>query len=237
VGRGGGSPRDDASTGPENPSDDAKRIVERGYDAIADRFDRWQRAIDDSTRLGRVEALLELLPERPDVLELGSGAGVRSTQILAERGRLMGVDLSAEQVRRARSRIPAARFVHGDLMTVELPAESFDAVVSFYVLNNLPREELSGLLHRVVAWLRPGGYFLASLPQSDNPGWRGEWLGTEMFFSGYEPAVTLRLAREAGLEVLDEGYETMLEPEDREGDIGPAVVPGRWLWLLARRPR
>jgi SAM-dependent methyltransferase len=211
--------------------------VERGYDAIADRFDHWQRAIDDSTRLARVYALLDLLPDRPDVLELGSGAGVRSTRILAERGRLTGVDLSAEQVRRARSRIPAARFVHGDLMTVELPAESFDAVVSFYVLNNLPREELGPLLHRVVAWLRPGGYFLASLPQSDNPGWRGAWLGTDMFFSGYEPAVTLRLAREAGLEVLDEGYETMLEPEDREGEIGPAVVPGRWLWLLARRPR
>jgi SAM-dependent methyltransferase len=228
----------DASTqGPPPAGDPRKRVVERGYDAIADRFAEWQRAIDDSVRLERVAALLELLPERPDVLELGSGAGVRSTQILAERGRLTGIDLSAEQVSRARSRIPAATFVHGDVMTVELPAGSFDAVVSFYVLNNLPREELAPLLQRVVFWLRPGGCFLASLPQSDNPGWRGEWLGVEMYFSGHESAVTLRLAQEAGLQIVEEAYETMLEPEFRaDGRIGPEYAPVRWLWLLARKP-
>jgi hypothetical protein len=36
---------------------------------------------------------------------------------------------------------------------------------------------------------------------------------------------------------VDEGYETMLEPEYRDGCIGPASAPVRWLWLLARKPR
>jgi SAM-dependent methyltransferase len=226
----------DASTG-SSARDPRKRVVERGYDAIADRFDEWQRMIDDSVRLERVAALLELLPERPDVLELGSGAGVRSTQILAERGRLTGVDLSREQVRRARRRVPGATFVHGDVTTVELPPEAFDAVVSFYVLNHLPREQFGPLLHRVIAWLRPGGYFLASLPEGDNPGAREEWLGIETYFSGYEPRVTRRLAQEAGLEIVEEDYETMVEPEYHEdGRIGPESYSVRWLWLLARKP-
>ena len=230
----------DACTGPESAAgrDPRKRIVERGYDVIADRFAEWQAAIDDSVRLERVHALLELLPERPDVLELGSGAGVESSRILAARGRLTGIDISAEQVRRARARIPAARFLHADVSTVELPRASFDAVVSFYVLNNLPRDELGRLFGRVAGWLRPGGLFLASLPQSDNPGWRGEWLGAEMFFAGYEPEQTRRLVRAAGLELLDERYETMLEPElHADGRIGPRYEPVRWLWLLARNPR
>jgi cyclopropane fatty-acyl-phospholipid synthase-like methyltransferase len=145
--------------------------------------------------------------------------------MLAERGRLTGIDLSREQLRRAAERLPAATLIHGDFTGVELPAENFDAVVSLYVLNNLPQEELGPLLERIATWLRPGGWFLASLPSSENPGWRGEWLGTEMFFAGCDPETNSRLAAEAGLEVVRDELETMIEPE---GEV-------RWQWLLARR--
>jgi SAM-dependent methyltransferase len=203
---------------------DPKEIVERGYDAIADRFAAWQAQIPDETRLRWLDELLELLPERPDVLELGVGAGVESSRILAERGQLTGVDLSREQLRRARERLPGATLIHGDFTEVELPQASFDAVVSFYVLNNLPQDELGPLLLRVAGWLRPGGWFLASLPSSDNPGWRGEWLGAEMYFAGCDPETNLRLTEEAGLEIVRDERETMVEPE---GEV-------RWHWLLAR---
>jgi len=205
---------------------DPKKIVERGYDAIADRFAAWQVQISDEARLGWLHDLLELLPERPDVLELGVGAGVESSRILAERGRLTGVDLSREQLKRARERLPGATLIHGDFTKVELPPASFDAVVSFYVLNNLPQDELGPLLQRVVGWLRPGGWFLASLPSSDNPGWRGEWLGTEMYFAGCDPEASRRLTQAAGLEIARDELEVMVEPE---GEV-------RWHWLLARLP-
>jgi cyclopropane fatty-acyl-phospholipid synthase-like methyltransferase len=201
-----------------------------------DTFAEWQRATQGSERLERLDDLLRRLPLQPYVLELGSGAGVRSTRVLAERGRLTGVDISSEQVKRARERLPEARFIHGDVMAVELMPESFDAVVSFYVLNNLPREQLGPLFERVRGWLRPGGWLLASLPATDNPGWRGEWLGVEMFFSGYDAETTLRLAREAGLEVVENSIETMLEPDWEEGRVGTSYGEVRWLWLLAQRP-
>jgi len=204
---------------------DPKRIVELGYDAIADRFAEWQSRISDDSRLRYLGDLLELLPESPDVLELGVGAGVESSRTLAQRGRLTGVDLSREQLRRARERLPGATLIHGDFTAVELPQAGFDGVVSFYVLNNLPQDELGPLLRRVAGWLRPGGWFLASLPSSDNPGWRGEWLGTEMYFAGCDPKTNRRLTEEAGLEVVRDELETMVEPE---GEV-------RWQWLLARR--
>jgi cyclopropane fatty-acyl-phospholipid synthase-like methyltransferase len=206
-------------------SDDPKRIVEHGYDAIADRFAAWQRRISDETRLRYLADLLDLLPERPVVLELGVGAGVQSSRILAERGRLIGVDLSREQLRRAREHLPGATLIHCDVTAVELPPANFDAVVSFYVLNHVPQEELAPLLGRVARWLRAGGWFLASFPSSDNPGWRGDWLGTEMYFAGCDPATNRRLAEEAGLDVARDEVETMIEPE---GEV-------RWQWLLARR--
>jgi hypothetical protein len=53
----------------ERPQD----VVARGYDAGADAYDAWQRQITGSDRFERVEELLALLPERPDVLELDPG--------------------------------------------------------------------------------------------------------------------------------------------------------------------
>ena len=204
---------------------DPLEIVERGYDAIADGFAAWQTQIEDAARLERLDELLSLLPERPEVLELGIGAGVASSRIVAERGRLTGVDVSREQLRRARERLPSARLVHGSFTELELAGGSFDAVVAFYVLNHVPQQALGPLLERVAGWLRPGGLFLATFPTADNPGWVGEWLGTQMFFAGSAPATNRRLVEDAGLEVVREVVETMDEPE---GEV-------RWQWLLARR--
>jgi cyclopropane fatty-acyl-phospholipid synthase-like methyltransferase len=208
--------------------DDVKRVIETGYDAMADRFAAWQQEIEGSTQIERVEALLTLLPDEPAILELGVGAGVQSSRLLAERGRLTGVDISAEQLGRARKRIPGATFLHGDFTELELEPESFDAVVAAYVLNHVPQEELGPLLERVEAWLRPGGHFLATFPTSDNPGWTGEWLGVEMFFAGFPPEENRSLVELAGLEVIQDEIETSIEPEP-DGEA-------RFQWLLARKP-
>ncbi len=51
--------------------DDPKHVVERGYDAIANRFAAWQARISDETRLRYVADLLELLPNRRLAEEAG----------------------------------------------------------------------------------------------------------------------------------------------------------------------
>ena len=206
--------------------DDPKRVIERGYDEMAERFAGWQRRITGSDRLVWVDDLIGRLPQQPDVLELGVGAGVRSSRLLAERGRLTGVDVSREQLRRARERIPSVTLLHADFTELALDAESFDAVVALYVLNHVPQQRLGPLLGDVARWLRPRGLFLGVFPTSDNPGWFGDFLGVEMFFAGFAPATNRRLVEEAGLEVLRDELEVTVEPEYGEA---------RWQWLLAQR--
>ena len=205
---------------------DAGEIVAAGYDAMADRFAAWQRQIGGMSGRERVERLLPLMPDEPDVLELGVGAGVEASQLLAERGRLTGVDVSGEQLRRARERLPGATLIHGDFLAVDFRAASFDAVVAIYVLNHVPRDRHRELLGRLAGWLRPGGYFYGSFGATNNPDWRGEWLGVAMFFSGHLPEVTRHLLGEAGLELVEDEMETIQEPE---GEVD-------FLWVLARRP-
>lgn len=210
-------------------STDPKQIVATGYDAIADRFADWQAQIVGSTRDERVAALLAALPGSADVLELGCGAGVDSTLLLADRARLLGVDISSEQIRRARRQVQNAEFICADLSDVEFADASFDAVVSIYVFNHLPRADVPPLLKRIARWLRPRGALLATFSargEDDEP-WVGEWLGVEMFFDGEPTDVVLGHVRAAGLAVEQSDVERIVEPDHGEG---------RFFWVLARKP-
>ena len=171
--------------------------------------------------------LIERLPDGAGVLELGCGAAVDSTRLLATRGHLTGVDISAGQLRRARERLPNGTFIQGDITRVEFTPESFDAVVALFVLAHVPRDELPPLLQSVARWLRPGGHFLATM------GVRGvgetveDWLGVPMFFSSISSDESRRLVRDAGLELVHDEVVTQDEP-------GHGAIS--FLWVLARRP-
>jgi SAM-dependent methyltransferase len=202
-------------------------IVASGYDRIADRYLAWSALRPSAARLRALELADALIPAGADVLELGCGAGVPMTARLAVGRRLTGVDVSAEQLRRARRNVPGATFVQADLTQLDRPAASLDAVVAFYSLTHVPRERLPGLFERIATWLRPGGAFIASLGVEDDPGGVEDWLGVEMYFSQYSARVNRRLVEAAGLVV--EGADVISEPEDRHD--------ARFLWVVARVPR
>ena len=206
-------------------SDPRTSLVGAGYDAMADTWEDWSSRVTDDPRHDWLEELLAVLPPDARVVELGCGNGTRETHELASRTRLTCVDLSVEQLRRARARVPNAAFVHGDLASIEFDVGSLDAVAAFYVLNHVPRELLAPLFARIHDWLRPGGHLLATLGASDLPDWEGEWLGVPMFFSGHPPEVNLQLLRDAGFELVHEEAVTISEPEG-------AVA---FHWMLARR--
>jgi SAM-dependent methyltransferase len=51
---------------------------------------------------------------------------------------------------------------------MEWRPDSFDAVVAFYVFNHVPPGQFEPTLARLASWLRPGGFFAASLPGGDS---------------------------------------------------------------------
>jgi SAM-dependent methyltransferase len=209
-------------------SDSRSLLVGHGYDAIADRYAEWQRGVEGDPRRRFLDELGGRLPDGARVLELGCGAGIDS-RILAERFHVVGIDISAEQIARARQTVPAVEFVHGDFANVALAAGSFDGALAVYSLNHVPRELLGQLFASIRSWLVPGGVFLASLGADDTDEWIGEWLGTEMFFSGYPPETNRRLLRDAGFALEIDELVPMREPAP---DGFAEVV---FHWVLARR--
>jgi cyclopropane fatty-acyl-phospholipid synthase-like methyltransferase len=160
------------------------------------------------------------------VLDLGCGAGVPCTALLAERGEVVGVDLSSRQLQLARRNIRDARFIKSDMTTVEFSPASFDAVTAFCSVANVPRDQHGALFDRIAFWLRPGGHFLASLGYSADAGTVEDWLGTPMSFSSHDAETNRRLLAQAGLTVVVDEAVTMQEPEG-------AVT---FQWVIATRP-
>ena len=210
-------------------SDSPTRIVERGYDEIADSFVEWRDRIVDNPRAWWMEQLTTRLDDGARVLELGCGAGIPDTRILAQRFRVTGVDISYEQIRRARKNVPGAEFVAADFTTLELESATFGGVAAFYSFNHVPRDLLADMFERIHSWLVPDGLFLVALGTSDTEAWTGEWLGTTMYFSSYPPETNRRLLSDAGFDLLlDELVSTQEQEPEPDGEA-------TWQWVLARR--
>jgi SAM-dependent methyltransferase len=204
-----------------------KQIVEAGYDRIAERYSEWtgETLVDERERY--VALLWESLPDGAEILELGCATGVPTTRELVKRFAVTGVDISARNIALAKERVPEATFMQADITQLTLPPASFDAVIAFYTITHVPREEHAQLLRNIASWLRPGGLFVASMGAGDDPGTvEDDWLGAPMYFSAFDATTNRRLVREAGWELLSADEIT----GDEDGE------PVTFLWVVAHKP-
>lgn len=153
-------------------------------------------------------------------LDYGCGDGARYGRALRERGvDYRGFDISAAAVERARTLgLRAAVFRSGGV--TDLPAGSADVAVCFEVLEHL--QEPQAALAEIRRCLRPGGRALLSVPNAAFWTQRLEFLLTGFWCPGgspvtarrepwrdphirfFHPRMLARLARESGLEPVQE---------------------------------
>ena len=214
-------PTDDPA--PATDAAAARRLVRAGYD-VASRHYRGDDADLEMSGYGHwLRRLAARVPEGARVLDLGCGNGVPATRAMAERWRVTGVDVSPVQVARARTLVPDAAFVCGDMAEVEFAPASFDAVVAFYSIINVPVAEHAGLFGRIARWLAPGGWLLAVVGRDPwtgiEPDFRGS--GVPMFWSYADVHRYRRWLAEAGFAIAEEGRQPP------RGEPGFAVMLAR----------
>ena len=81
-------------------------------------------------------------------------------------------------------------FVEADFSELDFPADTFDAVTAFYSIMHVPRDRHLELFGKVLRWLKPGGLLLVSMSTIGGPDRTENWLGVEMFFSGFDARPT-----------------------------------------------
>ncbi|GAA4232765.1 class I SAM-dependent methyltransferase [Actinomadura meridiana] len=186
---------------------DPTDLVRSGYDALS----RHYRGDDETTeQYDRwLSDVLARLPERGNVLDIGCGCGVPMARSLAAAGhQVTGVDISDVQIERARSLVPGATFIRADATTLDLPPQSFDAVICLYALIHMPLDQQPHLIHNIARWLRPGGWLLATTGQDAWTGSQDNWLDgpATMWWSQADATTYRSWLTHSGLQVTDQQF-------------------------------
>ena len=188
----------------KNPKD----IVQQGYDKVSYTYredDPDQGSKTYQQYKSWVDELSEQLMAGDSVLDLGCGCGVPATDLLAQKFRVTGVDLSSVQIERAKELVPSTTFICGDMCALEFPSERFDAITCLYAIIHVPVEEQQELLVKMCSWLKPDGYLLLAAGHTAWTGKESNWLGVEggdMYWSQVDRATYIQWLEASGFVVL-----------------------------------
>jgi len=105
------------------------------------------------------------------LLSVGSGEGQLEIQMAPLVGQILGVEICEAAVKKARTRAKSANLTNlifqvGDIRNLEMPPNSFDAVLALGILHHLSESSIKNILKNSRSWLKPGGVFLSIDPSS-----------------------------------------------------------------------
>ena len=152
-----------------------------------------------------IEVLNGYLKDGSSVLELGMGPG-KDLDLLSEKYRATGSDLSNVFIERYRKEHPNADLLILDAVTIDTESR-FDCIYSNKVLMHLSREELKRSFERQIEVLNPGGLLFHSF-------WKGD---SEEFIEDlrfvYHDEISI-------MKFIGEGFEALEITEYSEMDDG-----------------
>ena len=181
---------------------DKKKVVRDGYNKIAEKYltERHAEIQDDITLLSKFVSFIE---ENDRVLDVGCGAGIPITKFLSEKFQVTGVDISGKQIELAKQNVPNGVFYCKDMTKLDFPDNYFGGMVAYYSIIHVPRNEQRGLFRNFYRMLKPNGVAILSLLNADNSSYvNNDFLGVEMFWSGYDAETNINILEEIGFEIL-----------------------------------
>lgn len=127
--------------------------------------DDYDRQLGFVSEYGK-DVLALLKPQRHEtILDLGCGTGDLTHDISRSGARVIGMDASADMVRRAEEKFPGIDFRIGDAQRFDLDV-AFDAVFSNAAFHWM--KDAEGVLRSVWHALKPGGRLVAEFGGKDN---------------------------------------------------------------------
>ena len=192
-----------------------KSDLQAGYDCVAEHyatefFEELKRKPFDCQLL---DQFAETVRGAGTVCELGCGPG-QVGRYLKDRGvEMCGVDLSPEMVRVAARLNPDISFSQGDMLALHFPDESLAAIVLFYSIIHIQREDVTRALKEMYRVLTQNGKVFLAFHGGAGEIHRDEWYGEEVsidfrLFEGAEMAGYLEAAGFKDVKIIErEPYE------------------------------
>ncbi|MFC2069944.1 class I SAM-dependent methyltransferase [Chloroflexota bacterium] len=192
--------------------DNPKKIVAEGYDSVTQPYLELIDSMGPRVRDKYLKVITDELPPGARILELGCGAGIPMTRVLSAHYRVIGVDISKEQLLLATRNVTEADFILGDMTRLGFNEAVFDAVAAFYSITHVPRDEHFQLLTDIYRMLKPGGLLVVTMGAGDTPdSIEHGWLGASMFFSHFDGDKNETLLTDAGFHIINATDEDEME--------------------------
>jgi len=197
-----------------------KELIKKGYDIIASRYILDRNKFKNDKYL---EKLDNLLKPASTILDLGCGVGKPVDKFLVDRGhQVTGIDFSSKMIELARGHVPEAKYLVRDISELKREEYRVDAVVSFYAIIHIPKENHRELFTKINSFLAEGGLILVTLGKEENEE-IGDFYGVEMYWSHYGSEQSREIIEEAGFEVIideidasgEESYHIILARKTR----------------------
>ena len=170
------------------------------YDLIATEFANMR----DSFYLEQkyLDLLLSYLQPNAHILDIGCGSGYPIATYLIEQGfKVTGVDGSKELLTIANQKCPGMHTVLGDIRTVKLN-NKFDALLEWWCLFHIPKEDHEKMITRFAKWIKPGGILEFTTGDEDYEHKSSDMLNQELAFYSLEPKVYEKHLKENGFKIL-----------------------------------
>ncbi len=183
-------------------------FVADSYDYTASVDD--EKQFNDSNLAELLETFAQLLrkqyKQRARVLAISCGAGWEANFLVARGFDLVGIDTSAEMLRRARNRVPGGKFLQMGIQNLRFPPqETFDAIWSTRTLIHVPRALVVDLLASWKRVLKPGGILGLGVNIGERNGWETNEArsGPPMFYHYFADGELEEALEAAGYHVVD----------------------------------
>lgn len=176
-----------------------KNKVKKGYNLIAHSYDQNRDQFKNEKYL---QKLNKLLKPKSTILDIGCGSGKPIANYFFQHNhKIIGIDISDEQIKLAKQNVPVGNFEVKDMSELKNNEYRVDAVVSFYAIFHIPKEEHLSLLKKINSFLPEKGFILITMGASE---WEGheDFFGVDMHWSHYGSKKNLDIVKMAGFKIL-----------------------------------
>jgi len=192
-----------------DPSQDAAGALDRSQQrasqarAIDQLVQQYDMAYPDRSEQIRAGAwLVERLGPGALVLDIGCGTGIPTARQLLDAGiRVVGIDISPAMIAAASAAVPEATMHNSDVL--DFTATGFDGAVAFFSLLMLPRSDILRALSVLRTAIKPGGYLLISMVETDLDDIPVKFLDADIRVSGYRREELHQVVEQAGFEIVE----------------------------------
>lgn len=174
-----------------------------------------EKQFNDSNLAEPLEAFAQLLrkhhKQRARVLAISCGAGWEANFLIARGFDLVGIDTSAEMLRRARNRASSGKFSRMRMQNLQFPPEeTFDAIWSTRTLIHVPQALVVDLLASWKRVLKPEGILCLGVNLGERNGWEIDEAmpGPPAFYHYFAEDELEKALEAAGYQVVDKAHFT-----------------------------